>query len=418
MQSVTRILFTIIVSITLAGSALAQRQECLAEAIPINTGANGNVALPIGAGDPNWTVIGDPDPATTEPRPATTIVPYPGAWQPALPGSTWISSYPTSVNPTNGKYTYQYCFCLNPNFDVPKLTLSLRADDSAEVFLNGVSIGQTPNPSHNTASPTTLTANKQSDFKPGRNCLTVDVQNTGSVASGLNLVGQISAAGLAVQRPECCNPTGDIQGRKWNDANGNGVQDTGEAGLAGWTITLSNGQTAVTDANGFYSFVDVPPGSYTLSETQQSGWQQTFPTGGQHQINLAAGQAIVGRDFGNRRGETPTDGPCSLCGKINSACCLGKNAQGQLIYSFLAQIDYQSFSNPPASCQLTVSAPPSVTILSYGPAVLTAGTTTFVSGTVAISGTPPSPFCIKVKCAGGKESCESAVCMRLLPPCP
>jgi len=87
--------------------------------------------------------------------------------------------------------------------------------------------------------------------------LTVELNNTGHVAMGLNLAGSISAAGLAVQRPECCNPTGQIQGKKWNDANGNGVQDANETPLSGWTITLSNGTSAVTDVHGYYNFIGV-----------------------------------------------------------------------------------------------------------------------------------------------------------------
>lgn len=77
-----------------------------------------------------------------------------------------------------------------------------------------------------------------------------------------------------------------IQGTKWNDLNGNGVQDTGEAGLGGWTIyldqnnngTLDTGETSTTtDANGNYSFTGLAAGTYTVAEVMQSGWQQTSP---------------------------------------------------------------------------------------------------------------------------------------------
>ncbi|MBD2126175.1 DVUA0089 family protein [Microcoleus sp. ZQ-A2] len=77
-----------------------------------------------------------------------------------------------------------------------------------------------------------------------------------------------------------------IQGTKWNDLNGNGVKDTGEASLAGWTIyldqnnngTLDTGETSTTtDANGNYSFTGLAAGTYTVAEVMQSGWQQTSP---------------------------------------------------------------------------------------------------------------------------------------------
>lgn len=81
--------------------------------------------------------------------------------------------------------------------------------------------------------------------------------------------------------------TSAIQGIKWNDLNGNGVQDAGESGLAGWTIYLDQnnnskldaGETStLTDANGNYSFTDLAAGTYTVAEVMKPGWQQTSPS--------------------------------------------------------------------------------------------------------------------------------------------
>ena len=80
---------------------------------------------------------------------------------------------------------------------------------------------------------------------------------------------------------------GAIQGIKWNDIDGNGIQDADELGLEGWTIFLDdneNGeldtgeQFTVTDVNGEYSFANLTPGTYTVAEVQQDGWQQTYPS--------------------------------------------------------------------------------------------------------------------------------------------
>ncbi|MBD2158600.1 DUF11 domain-containing protein [Leptolyngbya sp. FACHB-16] len=99
---------------------------------------------------------------------------------------------------------------------------------------------------------------------------------------------------------------GSISGYKWNDLDGQGDRDAGEPGLAGWTISLykdngnhvfdssdalittqvtSNGST---DANGdgvinngdlgFYKFTPVLRGTYFVTETQKSGWTQTYPS--------------------------------------------------------------------------------------------------------------------------------------------
>ena len=49
-----------------------------------------------------------------------------------------------------------------------------------------------------------------------------------------------------------------IGDRVWLDANGNGIQDTGEPGVGGVAVSLLNGTTVVatttTDATGAYSF--------------------------------------------------------------------------------------------------------------------------------------------------------------------
>lgn len=96
------------------------------------------------------------------------------------------------------------------------------------------------------------------------------------------------------------SPAG-LSGLKWNDANGNGQRDDGEEGLQGWTIELDNGQSTTTNADGAYSFPDLEPGPYTVSEVQQSGWTQTFPgQGGSHTVTLESGDFAEGLNFGNQ----------------------------------------------------------------------------------------------------------------------
>jgi len=58
----------------------------------------------------------------------------------------------------------------------------------------------------------------------------------------------------------------------WYDTNADGVQDAGEQGISGVTITLYDNagnplRTTVTDNNGHYEFTDVTPGTYTLGIT-------------------------------------------------------------------------------------------------------------------------------------------------------
>ena len=79
---------------------------------------------------------------------------------------------------------------------------------------------------------------------------------------------------------------GEIRGSKWNDLNGNGERDEGEPGIENWTIYLDDNQngeldegeiSTTTDTNGEYVFTDVEPGSYTVTEVVEEGWQPTFP---------------------------------------------------------------------------------------------------------------------------------------------
>ena len=93
---------------------------------------------------------------------------------------------------------------------------------------------------------------------------------------------------LQAERLEDRQLLATISGTVFNDLNANGLKDGGEAGQSGWTVYLDadgNGQlgtgetSAVTAANGSYSFDGLAPGTYTVAEVQQLGWQQTSPVG-------------------------------------------------------------------------------------------------------------------------------------------
>ena len=92
---------------------------------------------------------------------------------------------------------------------------------------------------------------------------------------------------------------------KYNDLDGNGAND-GEPGMEGWKITLS-GTTQSNEAvqkelttakDGSYRFESLMPGTYTITETEQSGWVRTAPSEGSYSITLSDAD-ITGKDFGN-----------------------------------------------------------------------------------------------------------------------
>jgi protocatechuate 3,4-dioxygenase beta subunit len=67
-----------------------------------------------------------------------------------------------------------------------------------------------------------------------------------------------------------------ISGHVYYDANNNGVMDSGESGIANVTMTLTGGAggpvTTTTDANGFYHFDNLTPGTYAVAETQPTDY--------------------------------------------------------------------------------------------------------------------------------------------------
>jgi Ca2+-binding RTX toxin-like protein len=98
-----------------------------------------------------------------------------------------------------------------------------------------------------------------------------------------------------------------IHGVKFLDSDFDGQRDAGEIGLPNITIFLdtnNNGQpddgpgtTAVTAADGSYSFPDLGPGLYRIREVQQAGFVQTTPI---PDVNVAAQSGLdVIVDFGN-----------------------------------------------------------------------------------------------------------------------
>jgi uncharacterized repeat protein (TIGR01451 family) len=104
------------------------------------------------------------------------------------------------------------------------------------------------------------------------------------------------------------------------------VQQPGETGLAGWQIEVADAAgnlvaTATTDSQGDYCVVvpapgpKAPPITYTISETAQAGWNQTFPpTPGTHTVTINPGPPLSlsppgPYKFGNR---TVDESGCDL----------------------------------------------------------------------------------------------------------
>lgn len=99
---------------------------------------------------------------------------------------------------------------------------------------------------------------------------------------------------------------------KWQDMNGNGVRDEGDAGVPDWTLSLSGESNVLasynttlsvsgdTDSNGDAVINDIRPGTWTLSESQTTGWNQSYPGNwGTISVDLTSGQNLTHTGFGN-----------------------------------------------------------------------------------------------------------------------
>ncbi len=123
--------------------------------------------------------------------------------------------------------------------------------------------------------------------------------------------------------------TGAIGDHIWNDADGDGVQDPGESGIAGVTVNLYTDPdgdgvydtlagTTTTDATGNYIFDGLPPAAYVVEvdDTTLPAGFTTTPTGDPdgdgdntaEPIILAPGDVILTQDFGYNNPTTYTIG--------------------------------------------------------------------------------------------------------------
>ena len=62
---------------------------------------------------------------------------------------------------------------------------------------------------------------------------------------------------------------GSLIGRVYNDKNKNGKQDKGEEGISGVCVVMDDGQTAITDDKGDYTFPEVSPGLHAVRLDQR-----------------------------------------------------------------------------------------------------------------------------------------------------
>ncbi|WP_369425674.1 DUF7507 domain-containing protein, partial [Methanothrix sp.] len=171
----------------------------------------------------------------------------------------------------------------------------------------------------------------------------------------------------------------DVSGYKFNDQNANGAWDTGEPGIEGWTIYLSDGTTTIsttTGSDGSYTFTNLPAGTYTITE-ERAGWTRTTQESYTIEFDGEEDESVSDLNFGNAQvlqpqarlaiDVSPHD-PCSNTPVVVTVSC--QNVQGDLCGSIASMTLYYESSSvemtkgPNGKWTATIAGQPAGTTLS------------------------------------------------------
>lgn len=158
-------------------------------------------------------------------------------------------------------------------------------------------------------------------------------QTAGVDTSTVNVLpGTINNAGIDGYQPPPPPGGGTVTGLVFFDTNNDGVQNPGEAGIPGATVTITaaNGQTVVvtTDANGIYTAANVPPGVATVDVVDASlppGVTHTVAGIDPSTVNVVSNVVNNAGLDGYRPTTTPPVGPT---GSVTGVVFLDANGNG------------------------------------------------------------------------------------------
>ena len=163
----------------------------------------------------------------------------------------------------------------------------------------------------------TVTAQAHTFAKAGTDTVTVTVTDAAGHSGKTTFTVAVAAA------------TQSITGTVFNDANKDGKQEAGEAGLAGVKVYIDTGKTgafvtgdptATTTSTGAFTFAGLASGTYRVREVLPTGYVQTAPAAGYFDVVLSgaggsgylfadtlATSSISGRVFGDTNADGKID---------------------------------------------------------------------------------------------------------------
>ncbi|MCS7037806.1 MAG: T9SS type A sorting domain-containing protein, partial [Saprospiraceae bacterium] len=414
--------------------------ECIVNRIDLSTGATptqANTYLPPGGHDPMWMLISAPPnagiPASSLPQPANLVGAFPG-W--ATPPSTWISATPLNNyganNCTSGPqncacppFVYQRIFCVCERTEA-HFQFNFYSDNSGSVELweettSGTFIHKktladncsNPNAVTNFTQP--FVVNTIEPLLPGRYALRIKHWNISGVAMGVNLYGGVS--GPYLEHDTCCSPPkGALCVTKYHDRNCDSTWNiaantwtSSEPALPNWLFQVVGANTThsgATHQQGQVCFTGLTPGSYTVSETLQSGWIPSNPAGGSATVTVNP-YSTTTLAFGNCT-DSCRCGPYSFLYSIGKGPLLEKNCGDVLFVP--PNLPFQFISS--FSCHGNCAKPPTVDYVLTGPP----GFTTLSANGVPIASLPitaatftiPGTYHLTIVgyCDGKKCPCE------------